>query len=199
MARVNRHQKKIMLDMTAMCDIAFLLLAFFILTTKFKPDEAFPVEVPSSTQKSLIVSDSLMIISLDKSGKVFLSLTDQKQRMNLIKLVNQVRRLGLPEQNFKKFAETETFGIPMASLKDYLGNTGGTDANLSGIPSDSDNNELITWIRLAKQLNPSLKIAIKGDRASEYSMAKNVINTLQDLGMNRISFITEPEQSPALN
>lgn len=185
-----------MLDMTAMCDIAFLLLAFFILTTKFQPDEAFPVELPSSTKKSLIVSDSLMVISVDKNGKVFLSLADQKQRMNLIRQVNQVRRLGLPEENFQRFAETETFGIPMASLKEYLADTGGTDANHPGIPSDSDNNELITWIRLAKQLNPALKIAIKGDRASPYSMAKNVINTLQDLGMNRISFITEAEQSP---
>ena len=39
MAKVKIPRKSISLDMTAMCDMAFLLLTFFILTAKFKPDD----------------------------------------------------------------------------------------------------------------------------------------------------------------
>ncbi len=36
------------IDMTAMCDVAFLLLSFFILATKQKPPEAVTVVAPNS-------------------------------------------------------------------------------------------------------------------------------------------------------
>ena len=37
MARAKIPRKSTNIDMTAMCDVAFLLLSFFILATKFKP------------------------------------------------------------------------------------------------------------------------------------------------------------------
>ena len=45
-AKIKRGSTNV--DMTAMCDVAFLLLSFFILTTKFKPEEAIEVIPPSS-------------------------------------------------------------------------------------------------------------------------------------------------------
>ena len=47
MGRAKLPRKSTNIDMTAMCDVAFLLLSFFILTTKFKPAEAIAVETPS--------------------------------------------------------------------------------------------------------------------------------------------------------
>ena len=49
-AKIKRGSTNI--DMTAMCDVAFLLLSFFILTTKFKPEEAIEVMPPSSVGES---------------------------------------------------------------------------------------------------------------------------------------------------
>ena len=37
MARAKIKRGSTTVDMTAMCDVAFLLLTFFILATKFKP------------------------------------------------------------------------------------------------------------------------------------------------------------------
>ena len=43
-AKIKRHSTAI--DMTAMCDVAFLLLTFFMLTAKAKPQETVIVDTP---------------------------------------------------------------------------------------------------------------------------------------------------------
>ncbi len=48
MGRAKLPRKSTNIDMTAMCDVAFLLLSFFILATKFKPPETLTVETPNS-------------------------------------------------------------------------------------------------------------------------------------------------------
>ena len=51
MPKVKMKRQNIKMDMTAMCDVAFLLLTFFILTTKFRPNEPVQVTIPASTAK----------------------------------------------------------------------------------------------------------------------------------------------------
>ncbi len=46
MPKVKMPRKSTLIDMTAMCDVAFLLLTFFMLATKFKPDEPVAVVTP---------------------------------------------------------------------------------------------------------------------------------------------------------
>ncbi len=46
MGRAKIPRKSTTIDMTAMCDVAFLLLSFFILATKFKPPEALSGDDP---------------------------------------------------------------------------------------------------------------------------------------------------------
>ena len=48
MPQVKAKRQSVSLDMTAMCDVAFLLLTFFMLTAKFKPEEAVTIAPPSS-------------------------------------------------------------------------------------------------------------------------------------------------------
>ena len=49
MPKVKIKRKSTVTDMTAMCDVAFLLLTFFILTATARQPEALEVETPSST------------------------------------------------------------------------------------------------------------------------------------------------------
>ena len=69
-AKIKRGSTNI--DMTAMCDVAFLLLSFFILTTKFKPSEAVEVSPPSSVaakaapeKKTIAVANNIIRFILD--------------------------------------------------------------------------------------------------------------------------------------
>jgi len=51
MAKIKMSKKAASIDMTAMCDVAFLLLTFFILTATAKVPEPITVDTPSSTVK----------------------------------------------------------------------------------------------------------------------------------------------------
>lgn len=197
MPKIKIPRKNISLDMTAMCDMAFLLLTFFILTTKFKPQEPVAVDIPSSRSERVVPSDSIMIITVDKNGAIFFGIDNQNHRRELIEKIANGSNISLTEGEKEKFSTLETFGIPLKDLKTYL-NMPGTKMleNQPGIPVDSLNNELRNWIVFAKQVNPGLKIAIKGDRDSDYKFAKDVIATMQDMNLNQFSFVTNLEGKP---
>ena len=71
MARPKIPRKSTAVDMTAMCDVAFLLLSFFILTAQFKPSEAVPVTTPNSVANKIAPQKDVVMISLNKDGHVF--------------------------------------------------------------------------------------------------------------------------------
>ena len=97
-----------------------------------------------------------------------------------------------PEQE-KKFMLASTFGVPMKNMKTYLDlPTDKQDAVLKneGIPCDSLDNQFKSWVRNARAVNSDLRIAIKADADTPYSVIKNVMNSLQDLRENRYNLIT---------
>ena len=97
-----------------------------------------------------------------------------------------------PEET-KKFMLASTFGVPMKSMKKYLDlPQDQQDAVLKneGIPTDSIDNQFKAWVRNARAVNSDLRIAIKADANTPYSVIKNVMNSLQDLRENRYNLIT---------
>ena len=70
MAKIKMKKKSTSTDMTAMCDVAFLLLTFFILTATAKVPEALPVDTPASTVQTKLPETDLATITIGK-GKVF--------------------------------------------------------------------------------------------------------------------------------
>ena len=62
MPKVKIPRKSTTIDMTAMCDVAFLLLTFFMLTTKFKPDEAIKVEIPASVAETKLPDKDILML-----------------------------------------------------------------------------------------------------------------------------------------
>ena len=60
----------------------------------------------------------------------------------------------------------------------------------AGIPTDSLDNQFKAWVRNARAINKDLRIAIKADATTPYSVIKDVMNSLQDLRENRYNLIT---------
>ena len=81
MARPKIARKSTTVDMTAMCDVAFLLLAFFILTAQFKPSEAVNVSTPSSVAAKIAPQKNFIMVSITPDNKLFLSTGDSKEDM----------------------------------------------------------------------------------------------------------------------
>ena len=62
-------------DMTPFVDIAFLILSFFIMATKFKPPDPVEIKTPGSVLSQKMPESNAVLISIDSSNKVyFLSL-----------------------------------------------------------------------------------------------------------------------------
>ena len=94
MPKVKIPRKSTNVDMTAMCDVAFLLLTFFILATKQKPPEVLAVTPPSSIS-SKAAPDKSILITLTKEGKVFLMLGDDTKKAEILDNVNLTKNLQL--------------------------------------------------------------------------------------------------------
>jgi biopolymer transport protein ExbD len=184
--------------MTAMCDVAFLLLTFFMLATRFKPDEPVTVVTPNSISEIPIPDNDIMLITVDPKGRIFFTVDSKNDRMEIINDIDEYKNLGLTQQEKTNFSVGATVGVPFSQLKSYLDATPDEqqefDKQTAGIPTDtvntSDQNELAAWIRIARNNNPKLRIAIKADGDASYPDIKKVIKTLENWKIFKFNLIT---------
>ncbi|WP_284652888.1 ExbD/TolR family protein [Flavobacterium terrisoli] len=204
MAKVKMHKKSTSIDMTAMCDVAFLLLTFFILTATAKMPEPLPVDTPSSTVQTKLPETGLVTITVGKSdGKeqVFFGMKDRAIREGALDYMSRTYKVSFTDKEKQEFKLMEEFGVPMSDLKGLLAKTGSERSKKgtqSGIPCDSigDNNQLKDWIMAARTANienggeKELQFAIKGDAKEEYPQIKRVMDILQDQKINSFNLVT---------
>lgn len=204
MPSVKVPRKSTPIDMTAMCDVAFLLLSFFILTTKFKPSEALAVVTPNSVSNKVAPQTDAVMITIDAAGKVYFSVSDEnaEEKQAILEDLNKTQNLGLSPADIAKFAKTPSYvGVPFTKLKSFLG----MDAEqlkkttLEGIPvTDSTNNQLNEWIRAAVTAfqGSKMNLLVKGDNASKYPSFQGVINAFKKNDQLKFQMITNPEGVP---
>lgn len=188
-------KKSTRVDMTAMCDVAFLLLTFFMLATQFKAPDAAPINMPSSISQIKIPDRDIMMITIEPTGTIHMSIDGQNERYALINQIDEKRQLGLTEEEKRKFVLAKSVGVPFNRLKSYLGLTlkDIVDKEVIGIPIDSTNNQLAEWISASRQVNPALRVAIKADETTKYPAVAKVIKTLQEQKINKINLVTNLE------
>ena len=204
MPKVKVPRKSTAVDMTAMCDVAFLLLAFFILTTSFKPDEALTVVTPKSVSTIRAEQKDVVLITMDKDGKVYFSVSDDAtaEKGEIIDVVDQLKSLSLTEQEKNAFKRSGSYvGVPFSQLKSYLqlGPDQLKGFKAPGIPvTDSINNELITWMRAAATAfqGAKMNLLVKGDNEAKYPSFKGVINAFKKNEIFKFQMITDPEGVP---
>ena len=190
--------------MTAMCDVAFLLLSFFILATKQKPPEVLSVKTPSSVSATA-APDKSILITLTKEGKVFLMLGDDTKKAAIIDDFNTTRNLQLSSTELARLKKMEFIGVPVNQLKSVLNAQQEIPASsMAGIPVDTTNNELSFWMRSVTnaykggdQKDLEKMILVKGDGEALYPIFKNVKEAFKANDIYKFRIVTEGEQVPS--
>ncbi len=204
MGRAKIPRKSTNIDMTAMCDVAFLLLSFFILATKQKPPEAVAVVAPSSVSSKAAPEKSILI-TLNKEGKVYLMLGDETKKMDILEDLNTSRGLGLSAGELKKLSKMTAIGLPLNQLKGALAIEEAIPATkMPGIPiADSATNELVDWLRsinVAYANTPRSQfedmVLLKGDGDAKYPDFKNIKYALKKNNMFKFRIVTNSESVP---
>jgi len=205
MPRAKIPRKSTSIDMTAMCDVAFLLLSFFILATKFKPPEALSVVTPSSVSSKVAPDKNVVLITMDKDGKVYFSVSDgnTNEKKDIIDGVNTAKNLNLTDAEKKNFVSNPSgyIGVPFSQLKSYLDKTPDEVKNavLPGIPVlDTLNNELIDWVRAAVGAfqGAHMNLLVKGDNTAKYPSFSGVVYAFKKNDQLKFQLITNPVAAP---
>ena len=190
--------------MTAMCDVAFLLLSFFILATKQKPPEAVAVVAPTSVSSQAAPEKSILI-TLTKEGKVYLMLGDDIKKKEILEDLNATRGLGLTPAELAKLGKMSVIGMPFNMMKGILDMNQEVPAGkLPGIPTqDSTNNELVDWMRSitnayagGSQKELEQKILIKGDNLAKYPSFKSIKYAFKKNEIYKFRLVTNSETIP---
>jgi len=193
-------------DMTAMVDVAFLLLTFFILTTtSFREETKVEVDMPSSVSSLEVPETGLCLISLADDGRVFVGYTDIGTREEVLRRYIQEKEVSITEEGANYFSTLQEFGVPIDSISMWLNGevpeVALGDFPHNGIPtpteaeadSTGDPVELRDWIRWGRMADQKMRFAIKGDVDSKYEQTKAVMDALQYWKVNQFSLITSQE------
>ena len=206
MPKVKLPRNAPSLDMTPMVDLAFLLVTFFMLTAKFRSNEAVVI-LPPASHSEKILPENVMQVTVDTAGRVFFALDGQEVRRNLLAEMGAKYKVKFTEAEAKRFSVMTDCGVPVTKLQAYINanenERGKIDRTTTGIPVDSVNNQLGDWIAYgwnakktweATNKTPKengCRIAIKADGQTNYKIIKRVIEVFQDRNLNSFNLITD--------
>lgn len=199
MARAKIKRGSTNVDMTAMCDVAFLLLTFFILAAQFKPSEAINVTPPSSVSNKHAPEKDFFNVTIDKENKVYVNM-DDGMKEDVLDELGKERNITFSPADVKNFKQAGFVGVPLSQLSSFIALTPEQlkATKLPGIPIDSTNNELQAWISAAVNANlgKKLNFLIKGDDASKYTAFKGVIDAFKKNDIYKYNLVTNAEDVP---
>ena len=209
MAKAKVKKQSTFIDMTAMSDVTVLLLTFFMLTSTFVQDEPVKVQTPASISDKKIPESNLMTILVDSKGKLFMSFTNEKDKIETLTAVGEDYGFTFTPKQQTAFKKLDSFGVPIRSMASFLDLPADQqDKYLKdlenqrvGIPTDSmavsdarglisQDNEFKRWVTYATTKNPDLTIAIKADKSTNYPIIKTVIDELTGMRKYRYLLIT---------
>lgn len=197
MARIKPKRHGVVTDMTAMCDVAFLLLTFFILTTEFKQPDVENIVTPSSVSKTKMAEgNNTMTVSVTKDGRYYFSpANNPEQKAVLLDAMAEKHKMTFTEKEKEAFVNAQFVGVPMAQLKSFLNLSEDERKNYKGgsVPLDSVNKQLIDWVQISQKINQDVKLAVKGDNDTSYDKFKALFEGLREIEFYKFVLVTTEE------
>jgi biopolymer transport protein ExbD len=175
MAKIKLKRHSFRLDMTPMVDVGFLLVTFFMLTAKFKPqsDEPLQIQLPVAIADTTRLPDA-NIATIEVGLKpladgrmdtvIEFGLSNEKDRAPVYKPLN--------------LTDPKT-GQPL---------TDGQLAMKAGVVVTKATLE--TVVQQSRLQNPAMRYAINADSAITFGTINDVMHALQKYGATRMNLVT---------
>jgi biopolymer transport protein ExbD len=201
MPKIKLPTKSPTVDMTPMVDLFSLLLTFFMLTATVRVAEPAPVDTPTSVSEKPTPDFNQMTLVISKDSRVFFNIdngpdTGYAFRPKILAEMGKQYNIEFTPEELRKFQKgTVSMGVPIEKMKEFLNmkDLKEKDALQTGIPIDSLDNQLASWILYTRKINPAVQATIKGDSEAEFPIVKKVLDILQDKNVNRFNLITNLE------
>jgi len=170
MSRIKAKRVGFRIDMTPMVDVAFLLLTFFMLTTKFRPPEIVRIDLPSSHSERKLPETDVLTVSVSSNNAFFMGVSSQQSRE---KIFNAVVKPKL-----------QSAGMSNAAVADSLKHFKLAD----NFPVNRD--ELDKFVVMARFANQKLRPVIKADGNAQYEAVNHVIKVYKKANLLTFNLIT---------
>src|SRR5690606_5368228 len=144
MAKIKKSRTSTRIDMAAMCDIAFLLLTFFVMTANARLPEPVEVTTPASTVQIKLPDVNLATITVAK-GNTYFGAVGQDTRVLMLEKMGERYGVTFTDDEKQRFSLIESFGVDIRGLKSFIALDGADRMKpnvQTGIPFDSINNQL---------------------------------------------------------
>jgi 4-hydroxy-3-methylbut-2-en-1-yl diphosphate synthase IspG/GcpE len=145
------------------------------------------VKVPEKDVLNILVSPE---------GNIFLGTDNKLNMQDMLATVTDKFGVSLTASQLKAFKEEAMVGGSVAQLPDLYSLETEKRAEViqkMSIPLDSINggmSEFQEWVAAAKDANADIRLAIKCDGNTPYSVVKKMMSELQDMNENRYQLIT---------
>jgi hypothetical protein len=139
----------------------------------------------------LIAKDNRIFFNIDNGRDTLLAfrtkiLSEMGKQYNIVFTPDELRKFG---------KMTASFGLPIEKMKEFLNtkDSKGRTALETGIPIDTLNNQLASWVLYSREVNPNVQVSLKGDSKTEFPVVKKVLDILGEKNVYRFNLITSLE------
>ena len=160
--------------MTPMVDVAFLLLTFFMLTTKFRPPELVPITLPSSHSELKLPESDVLTVTVSGDNTFLMGVSSQQSRE---KIFNSVIKPKL-----------QASGVSAITVADSLKHFRLED-NFR-----VERDELDKFVVMARFANQKLRPVIKADANASFEAVNNVIKVYKKANLLTFNLVTVLEK-----
>jgi biopolymer transport protein ExbD len=174
MSKIKAKRVGFRLDMTPMVDVAFLLLTFFMLTTKFRPPETVRIDLPPSHSNMKLPESDVLTVTVAADNSILIGLSSQPSRVRLFESVVRpnLENGGMPApaiaDSLKKFKLGESFRI--------------------------NREELPRYIMMSRYADQRLRPVIKADSHADYEAINYVMKVFKKMNLLNFNLVTVLEK-----